>query len=594
MPGITGIIAKGRSSENSAALNAMVQCMMHEDFYQSGTYVNQQIGLYIGWTCFAPGFAPIWNQRRDLFLIFTGEHYADDESEAQNLEWLLELYEKLGPQCLARLNGLFSGILVDLRKETLFLFNDRYGLSRIYYCEKSDAFYFSSEAKSLLKILPETREINLVSLGEFFSCGCVLQNRSLFAGISLLPGGSSWEFPSSGGIKKDVYFEKSGWESQPLLGNKDYYEKLKEIFPRVLNRYLSTKQKTGVSLTGGVDSRLIMAWAKSLPNTLPCYTFGGRYRDSIDVKVARGVAAISKQPYQVIEVGADFLREFPSLAERTVYLTDGAMDVSGSADLFVNKVARQIAPLRLTGNYGGEILRELIAFRPTRLDDEVFDTDFVGHMERSSQTYAQERNDRTLSFVAFKQVPWHHYSRLAVEQSQIVMRSPYLDNDLVQLAYQTPREIVHSNEPALRLIAEGNPTLGQMDTDRGVSSKPIPVVTSLVHQFQEFTFKAEYAYDYGMPQWLAAIDSVLAPLHLERIFLGRHKFHHFRVFYRDELSSYLKEILLDPRTTARPYLRGERLEEMVKQHTRGTRNYTLEFHRILTSELTQRQLIERN
>jgi asparagine synthase (glutamine-hydrolysing) len=467
-------------------------------------------------------------------------------------------------------------------------------LSRIYYCEKSDAFYFSSEAKSLLKILPETREINLVSLGEFFSCGCVLQNRSLFAGISLLPGGSSWEFPSSGGIKKDVYFEKSGWESQPLLGNKDYYEKLKEIFPRVLNRYLSTKQKTGVSLTGGVDSRLIMAWAKSLPNTLPCYTFGGRYRDSIDVKVARGVAAISKQPYQVIEVGADFLREFPSLAERTVYLTDGAMDVSGSADLFVNKVARQIAPLRLTGNYGGEILRELIAFRPTRLDDEVFDTDFVGHMERSSQTYAQERNDRTLSFVAFKQVPWHHYSRLAVEQSQIVMRSPYLDNDLVQLAYQTPREIVHSNEPALRLIAEGNPTLGQMDTDRGVSSKPIPVVTSLVHQFQEFTFKAEYAYDYGMPQWLAAIDSVLAPLHLERIFLGRHKFHHFRVFYRDELSSYLKEILLDPRTTARPYLRGERLEEMVKQHTRGTRNYTLEFHRILTSELTQRQLIERN
>jgi asparagine synthase (glutamine-hydrolysing) len=113
------------------------------------------------------------------------------------------------------------------------------------------------------------------------------------------------------------------------------------------------------------------------------------------------------------------------------------------------------------------------------------------------------------------------------------------------------------------------------------------------HLFQEFTFKAEYAYDYGMPQWLAAADSSVAPLHLERLFLGRHKFSSFRVWYRDQFSAFVKDILLDPRTKSRPYLNGRELERVVEGHTRGNRNYTTEIHKLLTMELIQRQLIEK-
>jgi asparagine synthase (glutamine-hydrolysing) len=112
--------------------------------------------------------------------------------------------------------------------------------------------------------------------------------------------------------------------------------------------------------------------------------------------------------------------------------------------------------------------------------------------------------------------------------------------------------------------------------------------------FQEFTFKAEYAYDYGMPQWLTEFDHTFRWLHLERAFLGRHKIHHFRTWYRDELSSYVKEIMLDRRTLNRPYLRGARLVEMVNSHLRGVRNYTREIHKLLSIELVQRQLIESN
>jgi asparagine synthase (glutamine-hydrolysing) len=144
----------------------------------------------------------------------------------------------------------------------------------------------------------------------------------------------------------------------------------------------------------------------------------------------------------------------------------------------------------------------------------------------------------------------------------------------------------------LRLIAEGNPALADLPTDRGARYESIPLFTAMRRSFQQFTFKAEYAFDYGMPQWLAVFDHVLRRLRPERVFLGRHKFVHFRIWYRDELSGYIKEILLDPRTLSRPYIDRRYLEKIVSAHVKGIGNYSLEITQILTSELIHRQLIE--
>jgi hypothetical protein len=38
------------------------------------------------------------------------------------------------------------------------------------------------------------------------------------------------------------------------------------------------------------------------------------------------------------------------------------------------------------------------------------------------------------------------------------------------------------------------------------------------HALLEFSFKAEYAYDMGMPQWLARIDHAVSFLSWERLF----------------------------------------------------------------------------
>ena len=78
-----------------------------------------------------------------------------------------------------------------------------------------------------------------------------------------------------------------------------------------------------------------------------------------DVKVARKVAASMGQSHQVIPVDETFLRHYGTHAEKTVYITDGYLDVTGSPEVFVNRFARDIAPVRMTGNFGSEVLRNI-------------------------------------------------------------------------------------------------------------------------------------------------------------------------------------------------------------------------------------------
>ncbi len=594
MPGIVGIIGRGPSSETSITLSAMLECMMHEPTYVSGTLTREDQGLGVGWVSHKDSFSdcmPMWNSSGDICLVFSGEEHSSAETNARNL---VKRYEELGGKFFESLNGIFSGLILDLRNNEVVLFNDRYGLNRIYYHVDKERFYFASEAKSLLKVLPGLRRLNCTSLSELFSCGCTLQYRSLFEGVNILPGASKWTFQRQQPTRKETYFDHKGWENQPPSSVSEYYDNLKETFEHILPRYLRGDRRIGLSLTGGLDSRMILACADAQPSTLSCYTFGGMYRECADVRLAKQLARATNQPHETISVTPTFFSEFPELAQKSIYYSDGAMDVTGAVELFANRIARQIAPVRLTGNYGSEILRGNVAFKPGSLCESLFPSAFLNSLKTAAATYAKERAVNRTSFIAFKQVPWHHYARFAVEQSQLTVRSPFLDNELVKLAYRAPAELSLNKDLTHRLIAECYPALAKIPTDRGRIPRSGGSVTKFTMFRQEFMPRAEYVYDYGMPQWLAKMDRLMTPLHIERLFLGRQKFTHFRVWYRNELSNYVKEILLDPRTLSRPYLSGRHVEEAVLAHTSGRGNYTSEIHKLLSSELIQRELIERN
>jgi asparagine synthase (glutamine-hydrolysing) len=247
----------------------------------------------------------------------------------------------------------------------------------------------------------------------------------------------------------------------------------------------------------------------------------------------------------------------------------------------------------MTGNYGGEILRKVRAFKPGEIPRGLFSTDLLAHTKVAEQTYGGLANDHPVAFAAFKQGPWHHHSVLSLEQTQVTMRSPYLDNELIRTAFRAPNASLSSNDACLRLIGEGNRDLLKIATDRGLAGTGNRLAAAANRTFLEFLFKAEYAYDMGMPQWISRIDHTLLPLRLDRLFLGRHKIFHFRVWYRDILSGYLRDTLLNREALARPYIDRKGVSTTVQGHLEGGRNYTNELHRLLTLELIQRCFVDK-
>jgi asparagine synthase (glutamine-hydrolysing) len=465
-------------------------------------------------------------------------------------------------------------------------------MQRIYYHEGKEAFYFAAEAKAILAVRPELRSVHPRGLGEFVACGCVLENRTLFEGIYVLPPGSAWTFGAGAIDRKGTYFKPQEWENQGALEPEAYYQQLREVFSRNLPRYFNGRERVGMSITGGLDTRMIMAWHKPPAGSLPCYTFGGAFRDSQDVIVGREVAHACGQPHRVIRVAGEFLSRFPHYAERAVFLTDGCIDVSHSPDLYANERAREVAPVRMTGNYGGEVLRRVRAFKPVEPTLGLFRPELLSYVQLAKETYAGLLQGHPLSFALFRQAPWHHYGLLALEESQLTLRSPYLDNDLVRTAYRAAKSASQNSDMCLRLIADAHPALAYIRTDFGLAGNQSRLIAAAARKSLIFTHKAEYAYDYGMPQWVAKIDHLFSPLRLERLFLGRHKFYHFRVWYRNLLSNYVREMLLDPRSLSRPYLERSRLEDIVRGHLKGDRNYTTAIHKLLTLELLHRLFID--
>src|SRR5580658_244696 len=264
MPGIAGIITKRLASWADAQLRQMVRAQCHESFYTSGTWKDESLGVYVGWTALPNSFSdgmPLSNERGDACLVFSGEEYPAPgtverlRQEGHSLKgnpssYLVHLYET-DPDFVSKLNGMFHGLLADNARGSVSLFNDRYGMHRLYYHEAKDAFYFAAEAKAILAVRPELRVADPRGLGELMSCGCVLEDRTLFQKIYLLPPASCWTFHNGSCKRKSNYFQPKEWEGQLALEGECYYRELKTTFSRNLPRFFNGRQRIGVALTGG-------------------------------------------------------------------------------------------------------------------------------------------------------------------------------------------------------------------------------------------------------------------------------------------------------------------------------------------------------
>lgn len=166
---------------------------------------------------------------------------------------------------------------------------------------------------------PKLRTFDEEGVADFLSFGCTLEWRTLFKGMHLAPGGSLWKI-ENGECRKSRYFDPVDWESLPILPDDAFQARFQETFARLLPRYFASESDVGISLTGGLDTRMIMACSAWNGPRPVCYTFAGQAGRTLDARIAAQVAKVSGLEHRLLRISSDFLENFSAIADRTVYI----------------------------------------------------------------------------------------------------------------------------------------------------------------------------------------------------------------------------------------------------------------------------------
>ena len=155
------------------------------------------------------GTQPIFNEDKSIVLIINGEIYnyseLKEELEARNhsfqthtdVEVVIHLYEEFGTEFLNKLNGMFAFCIWDKRKGSLFLARDRMGQKPLYYSFNGKGFAFSSELKSLLRVI-DNRKLDFKALDCFFKFQYIPSPLTIFKNIKKLTPASFLIFTPRG------------------------------------------------------------------------------------------------------------------------------------------------------------------------------------------------------------------------------------------------------------------------------------------------------------------------------------------------------------------------------------------------------------
>ena len=587
MPGILGLVTERPRAWAEQELARMLAPLRHETFYVTGSLCFPEIGLYLAWIGREGStLASMPRHAGDGSVLVASGAVPDFGANPAAVDSWTSFSD---PESLSRLEGMFQGIVVSPTSRQAVLFNDRYGMHRWYQSTAEETFYFAPEAKAILAVRPEARSLRCDSLAEFLTLGCVLENKSLFPGIDLLPAAARLVIRSGQVEHHGTYFNPQTWEALPPLPAGDFLESVTSAFTARMRSLPSAgSEPLAVALTGGLDTRAIMAWSRFASGSLPCFTYGSSYRDSRDVQIARRVAAACHQPHQVLTVDSEFLSQFSHYAERCTYLSEGTLTVANSPDLYLSKLARNIAPAKIVGTWGSEILRGVVLFKPSPVRGSLYPPEVVQRFEAAGSTYRRLRALHPVTFAAFPQNQWFQFGIEALEQTQLTIHAPFLAHDIVRAAYQSPDRA--ESDLRIHLIRAGNRELARIPSDRAASPDAHPLMALWGKALHEFTFKAEYALDMGMPAWLAPIHRTFGRWTLDPLFIGRHKFLRFRHWYQTTLASTLKDVLLDPGAKSWPYWNSAQVEQVVQEHVSGSANHTTTIHTLLTLAFLRRSL----
>lgn len=447
MPGLAGVLGHG-VPHRKAVVHAMIDLMRHRDSYVAdGVYEEAMLcGSRIHLGVLPSEIQPHCSD--GLVVWAEGEIYAVRGGAGGPLtarlgaaETLARVVRSRGFAGLADVDGAYAGVVWDGRHERLHLITDRYGARQLFWTRCGDALAWASESKAFLAVPAFRPRIDATAASQFLDIGYLLGERTWMEGVELVPSGSvlSWDARTS-----TVEVQRYWWwdrivRREGRLDPNSLADELACLFREAVRRRCSADDHIGVLLSGGLDSRALLAAASESRRGIPSLTFG--LAGSADMQIARRVASLAGSPHHVWT-----LNESNWLAPRLagVWWSEGQYGILHMHGIEARRAVRELFSINLNGFAGDLILGGSYLHDRNVLDR--FDRRYVARVMGCDQgllgdTSAYEDLGRVDYYFLDNRV--RRFTQMGTVNWLTIIhdRQPFLDIDLVEFAYSLPDDL---------------------------------------------------------------------------------------------------------------------------------------------------------
>lgn len=386
-------------------------------------------------------FAPNWRTVSPAYAQSGHIAYLDGEffnrvalarSATSDLEFLVEIIADRREQ-LNRIDGLFSGVVFDTQKNELHIITDRYGLRPLYWTRQGNRIAWASQTKAFLALPEFSPVIDPISRDIFFATGQLPSDRTWLKGVAPVPAATQMTFSISDGS----FTQQSYWswdEIAPLTGNHTQRELAHELGVRFRTAVEQrTTGRTGLALSGGLDSRAILA---AMPRTPKTFTFG--HPDSADVRIAAQAASVKNAPHTVLPLD-DQNWLLPRISG--VWYADGTLDLLHMHGIEHLKQQKEACDISLNGAGGDGLAGAGHLFSSNRLSAYLKNKLHI-QVDRNTAQHLETAFNNAGSAHAFY-IDWRmrgftiHGPRLGLLLG-LEYRLPFLDNQVQEFLYSIP------------------------------------------------------------------------------------------------------------------------------------------------------------
>jgi asparagine synthase (glutamine-hydrolysing) len=207
--------------------------------------------------------------RRELEAA--GESFSTDHSDT---EVLLKLLAREGEGCLVRLNGMFAFAFYDSLQRTLLCARDRMGIKPFYYTREGGRFAFASEMKALLELPFVGREIDRQALFDYLSLLYIPGAPSILKSVRRLPAGHWLKYSLADGAIEIAPYWRLDYAPDRSVAAADWPLRIRDELRRAVGRWSLSDVSVAVSLSGGLDSSSIAAFAAEAGMEVSAYSLG--------------------------------------------------------------------------------------------------------------------------------------------------------------------------------------------------------------------------------------------------------------------------------------------------------------------------------